>query len=487
MQFKKYKVSVVMISWMQKHKKYLVITIWISGIAFIGAGTVGFGAYDFNKKNSTIAKVAGAEISMLELQQRYSNLVSSYRKFYGDSFTDENAKQAGLDREALNSLLEEYIYMALSKDFGFEVFKGDVVRAILEDSKFFKDGKFDRDTYERLLKSARIKKQDYEDGLEKSLKIEKISKLFDINASSIEVDAFAFEIEDNLEIKVLDSKNISYVVTDKDLKEYWALNKTNFKTEPSVEVELYEVLPNVNSIKDSELDEYYTKNRESFRDKDDKILSFNSVKQKVLSDVLKQKTKENANRKFYEFEKGKLSQTKKVTLKNSDNYFDVEHMKVIFNSAIGKHLKPIAKNDTYMLVKIIKKTSPKIKDFNDARKSIVEALTKSKKNMILVDRARKEYNSFSGKKIGYVKEESKAHIFGLSKKEIDIFLDKLFDAKLSRGYISLGSKVVLYNILDQKLSKVNTNSVALANSLKKGQISRDVLQHISKKYEVIVY
>ncbi len=32
-----------MITWMQRHKKWLVITIWISTIAFVGAGFVGWG------------------------------------------------------------------------------------------------------------------------------------------------------------------------------------------------------------------------------------------------------------------------------------------------------------------------------------------------------------------------------------------------------------------------------------------------------------
>ena len=37
-----------MITWMQKHRKYLVVTIWVSTIAFVGAGFVGWGAYDLN-------------------------------------------------------------------------------------------------------------------------------------------------------------------------------------------------------------------------------------------------------------------------------------------------------------------------------------------------------------------------------------------------------------------------------------------------------
>ena len=37
---------------MQRHKKYLIVTIWISTIAFIGAGFVGWGQYSYGDKSS---------------------------------------------------------------------------------------------------------------------------------------------------------------------------------------------------------------------------------------------------------------------------------------------------------------------------------------------------------------------------------------------------------------------------------------------------
>ena len=47
-----------MIEWMQKHKKSLIPTIWISTIAFVGAGFVGWGAYDMNANRAgSIARV----------------------------------------------------------------------------------------------------------------------------------------------------------------------------------------------------------------------------------------------------------------------------------------------------------------------------------------------------------------------------------------------------------------------------------------------
>ena len=67
-----------MISWMQKHHKYMVWTIWVAAIGFIGAGSVGWGHLHFGSKASTIAKVGDIEITQQELNQAYSNLYAKY-------------------------------------------------------------------------------------------------------------------------------------------------------------------------------------------------------------------------------------------------------------------------------------------------------------------------------------------------------------------------------------------------------------------------
>ena len=63
-----------MISWMQKHNKYLVWTIWVATIAFIGAGFVGWGSYDFGAKAGNVAKVGSIEIPQSKLNMVYSDI-----------------------------------------------------------------------------------------------------------------------------------------------------------------------------------------------------------------------------------------------------------------------------------------------------------------------------------------------------------------------------------------------------------------------------
>ena len=83
-----------MLSWMQKHKKYLVVTIWVSTIAFVGAGFVGWGAYDLNSNRATsVAKVGHRNISIQELQQKYDSLYQYYNNLFDGKLTQEKANE----------------------------------------------------------------------------------------------------------------------------------------------------------------------------------------------------------------------------------------------------------------------------------------------------------------------------------------------------------------------------------------------------------
>ena len=74
---------------MQRHRKYLVITIWISTIAFIGAGFVGWGQYSYGDKAGAVAKVGDISITSAELQRSYSNLFNQYNQLFQGKFDEK--------------------------------------------------------------------------------------------------------------------------------------------------------------------------------------------------------------------------------------------------------------------------------------------------------------------------------------------------------------------------------------------------------------
>ena len=96
-----------MIMWMQRHKKWLIITIWISTIAFVGAGFVGWGSYNYGKSSSVVAKVDDKEIPFTQLQNEYNSLYSQYAQMFGDSFNKELAEQLKLQDAALQRVIQK--------------------------------------------------------------------------------------------------------------------------------------------------------------------------------------------------------------------------------------------------------------------------------------------------------------------------------------------------------------------------------------------
>ena len=97
-----------MISWMQKHKKWLVGTIWVSTIAFVGAGFVGWGSYQFGKSRSTVMVVGNEKIDLKEVQNEYATLFEQYRQVFGAQFNKELADQLHLQDIAIKRVKQKY-------------------------------------------------------------------------------------------------------------------------------------------------------------------------------------------------------------------------------------------------------------------------------------------------------------------------------------------------------------------------------------------
>ncbi len=95
-----------MITWMQRHRKYLVITIWISTFAFIGAGFVGWGQYSYGDKAGAVAKVGDISVSQREWQQAYSRLYGQYNQVFQGNFDEKQAESFGLKQQALRQVIE---------------------------------------------------------------------------------------------------------------------------------------------------------------------------------------------------------------------------------------------------------------------------------------------------------------------------------------------------------------------------------------------
>lgn len=93
-------------------QKYLVVTIWISTIAFVGAGFLGWGAYDFNlNRSSSVAVVGDEKINYNEFNVRYNQIFNYYNQISNGGLNEESAKQLGIENAALSSLVEDKLLL----------------------------------------------------------------------------------------------------------------------------------------------------------------------------------------------------------------------------------------------------------------------------------------------------------------------------------------------------------------------------------------
>ena len=229
-----------MITWMQRHKKWLVITIWISTIAFVGAGFVGWGSYDYGKQGAVVAVVGDREVSVEEYQQEYSKIYEQYAKMFGPMFSKELAEQLKLKDMAYKQVLQRNLILSYADSLGLDVTNDDIVKELLKYNDFLKDGKFDKDTYVKVLAQNKLTPKVFEDSLGRDILLQKVIVLFELNPSSAEVENLSklLFIEDDISIKILNSSDIKVDLKDDELRKYWEENKNSYMSEVSYDLEV---------------------------------------------------------------------------------------------------------------------------------------------------------------------------------------------------------------------------------------------------------
>jgi peptidyl-prolyl cis-trans isomerase D len=484
-----------MITWMQRHKKWLIITIWISTIAFIGAGFVGWGQYKYGDKASAVAKVGNIEISMSELQKTYSRLYQQYNQMLQGNFDEEKAKQFGLKKQALQQLIQQALLLNLAKSYDLSVSDIELFNVIKSQKVFYKNGAFDKETYKQVLSQNRLTPKEYESSLRKDLLIKKTVALLPVKSSKNEEKIIntLLNIADKIEYKVLSENMITLNPTDKELKAFWENRKNDFMTEVSYKINFIIQKPLSQQYDNATITKFYQENRTHFKDNDGKILPLENAKEDVIKELNEKATKDAALRKYIAFKKGKLpadTEKKEATLSVSNNPFTPEALKTVEMLSMTKpYAKPLLINNTYYIFELVKINPSVVKSFEAARLEILPIYTQEKKKEKLLALANESIKTFKGKTTDFITVSDAKKLTQLSKTEAVDFLQKLFTSDKKRSFITLkDSKVVLYNILEQKLltNKHNDGS-GVINRLKSTMFNEGLIKTLQNKYQTEIF
>lgn len=481
-----------MITWMQKNKKWLVITIWISTIAFVGAGFVGWGAYDFNtNRSNSVAKVGHRKISILDFQKKYSMYYSYYNNMFEGKFTQDQADQMGLKDIVLQNLVQENLLLNYADDLGFRVSDNEVSRYILNDPNFQKDGVFDRKIYESVLAQNGIKMSQFEDSLKDIILLEKLLSAISTTSqkNDIELLASAYFMQDRVSAIVV-KPDANFDISQDELKKFWQEHKDEFLTQKSYNIEGFYIKNNSFDANESELMSFYTQNRGNYRSEDDKIKEFEEVKTEVKHDFNMQKTKKIALEEYIKFKKNERNAELNLVVEDTNATFPVVE---ISKAKAGEYIKPFEWNDGYFVAKISSINLPQTKTYEQAKSEVKSIYLQKKRKENLNEKAKSALVDFKGKDVGFLTRDLDANISGLSAKEAEFFVTKLFEETSKKGYIVLDDKAVVYEILEQnllnnhKLEKYKDMLVQSANNLINGELNSDLVAYLSKRYKIEHY
>lgn len=440
-----------MITWMQHHRKYLVITIWISTIAFIGAGFVGWGQYSYGDKASSVAQVGDVSITADELQKAYSNLFNQYNQVFQGKLDEKQAQQFGLQHQALKSLLDQALILNLANSYKITVSDKELFNLIKDQKAFTKAGTFDKEVYAQVLGQNHLTIKEYETGMRKELLIQKTLYLFTPVARKLESDAVASAqgVADKIEYKLLTPAAITVSADEAGVKAFWEKHQSDFKKEAMYDLSIIHMGA--------------------------------------------QATQNDALRHYIDLKKGTVNSSlvmNQVSVSAQNNTFAPELFKEISALTTEKpFLKPRKVGDEFVIIKLngfnpaANKTYEEAK--NDANALYLNEIKKSK----LQELVQNTYKTFTGTVSDFKTHAQSASLSGLSAAEATEFFDKLFASKQKQGFLTLKSgNVILYNVLEQKLLEDTT--VAEENNamkLKGNLLNQKLMKMLESKYPIKIY
>ena len=269
-----------------------IFLVWGKGSDGMGGGQDGFAA-----------KVNGTRIKLEEYQSAYQRIRDMYQQIYGQSIPPEMEKMLGLKKIALDGLIDNLLVMKEAKSLGIKASKEEVANSIEAMPMFQKDGKFNFDQYQQVLKSNRMTAKDFEEGQEADVILKKVRQSVKDKIVMTDADALAQYKKENdrLELEYLayapSDVAAEVKLSDAELNDYLQKNQAAFKTAEKVALSYILVDPALQAAKttvtEEEIQTFYQKNIDRWQGKDG-IQPLSEVKDKVKAEAIRQKAAKQA-------------------------------------------------------------------------------------------------------------------------------------------------------------------------------------------------
>lgn len=344
--------------------------VWKAIFALVSVSFIlsGVGGYLISSVDTSAATVNGEKISQQVFQQAYNARTSQLNQQLGDNFSslmDSPEFVAQVKQEVINQLINQELVRQYRGELGVVINDNQIKRAIVEQSVFQKDGKFDNTLYQQLLRQNNLQPAQYAAQVGQDLALAQLQQ------GVIGTDFVLPTQENNLISLLFQKRNVRLAampmesvlsaqkVTEEDAKNYYETHLNDFKVPELVKVAYIDiskddVAKNL-SVSDVQIAQYYQDHTEDFSSQKEQNLAMIQVADKVKADEAYKQLQNGGN--FATI--AKAISTDPLTAKNGGDLswvtpgalppkFESEANKI----AIGKYSQPFLLDNKYYIVEV---------------------------------------------------------------------------------------------------------------------------------------
>jgi peptidyl-prolyl cis-trans isomerase D len=261
-----------MLHFVRRHARSWVVWVFVAIIigvfTFWGVSAVVEGP----SLQSVVAMVDDHPIEQIDVQRAEMNLVEAYRNLYRENFTPELKASLNLRQQALNGLVDRLVLIDRAKELGLEISDQQLLDAIIDNPSFQRDGRFDKDLYLRILRSARQTPAEYESGRREDLLVQQLQALITdgVSVSDQEVREDIIGHGERTKVAFVKFKasdeTLKVEVDEAALKAHYEANKARYAEPERIKIE-YVAYPSDRfqegiTVDDAAITEYYEANKE---------------------------------------------------------------------------------------------------------------------------------------------------------------------------------------------------------------------------------
>jgi peptidyl-prolyl cis-trans isomerase D len=301
-------------------------------------------------------------------------------------------------------------------------------------------------------------------------------------------------VSDKLAYKVLTEADLAFTADEAKVKSFWDMQKENFMTTQMYDLSIVWTESKEATVTEDEIKAHYEVNSFNYTNATGKQLTFEEAKELATKDLKLKKTKKSAQKAYIAFKKGQIENSEKITLPLGDLKLSTEIWNTLKEKSVGDIVKPKVVADTYATVKIDNIVLPRVKTYEEAKEEVTKLYAVQAKKealLTLAESTLKDFDQSNAIISDFVKLEENVNLQPLNNQESLQFLQKLFTSSKEKGIISVENKVVVYNILEQKLLPMDENQTKsvkqTVNKLKQNTFESNLIKMLNEKYPTEVY